>query len=423
MGMQEVVVTGMGILCSFAHNIEEYAEGLVSRKSNFKRVSFQENGGNRKMVCAVIENHPTDDVLKKIFNDMSEVKSRNIEQIIRHASIPLKRTIVAAAEAWEAAALFEQKIAAERTGLVVAGHNLTQNYQYRNLKTFSESMEFLTPRYSLQFMDTHYIGTLSEIFEIKGESFTVGGASASGNVALHKAGQLVKAGEMDACLVIGPMADFSPLEFQGFINIGAMGGHRYVHDPDKACRPFDSGHDGFIYGQGCGCMVIESGESAARRGVDLLARLESSEIALDANWLASPDVEGEVRAMVNTIRKAGISASDIDYLNTHGSSSPLGDKTEIHAVKRVFGSSLDKLWLNSTKGLTGHCIYSAGVVEAIATVIQIRKGVVHPNNNLEVPIDEECRLVGAEACPAEIEHAMSNSFGFGGINTSLILRG
>ena len=142
---------------------------------------------------------------------------------------------------------------------------------------------------------------------------------------------------------------------------------------------------------------------------------------LDKNSSANPSMEGEANVMFSALQRSGFSASDVDYINTHGSSSPLGDKTEAEAIYKVFRNHTSNFVLNATKGLTGHCLYSAGVVEAVATVVQMQQGFLHPNINLETPIRNDLQFCGAKAMNYQANIAMSNSFGFGGINTSIVL--
>jgi malonyl-ACP decarboxylase len=271
-------------------------------------------------------------------------------------------------------------------------------------------------------MDTDHVGTLSEIFQIQGEGFTTGGSSASGNVAIIKACQAIRWGILDSCVVVGALADLSPMELQGFYNLGAMGGKRFHDQPGKACRPFDKDHEGFIYGQAGGCLVLESWESAQKRGIPILAQIAGGALVLDGNRLPNPNTHGEARAMTSALKQAGVQPGDIDYLNAHGSSSPLGDETEIDAVKKVFKENISHLRINSTKSLTGHCLTAAGVIETIATIIQMKEGFIHPNLNLEHPIDDECKFSRQQSIETSISTAMNNSFGFGGINTSVIIK-
>ena len=308
---------------------------------------------------------------------------------------------------------------------MVAGHNLVGRHAWNLSPGFLNNPAHLSPRFALQFQDTDHIGTLSQILGITGEGYTVGGASASGNVGIINGSRLVEMGAVKACLVVGAMADLSPMEEQSFLNLGAMANGSKVHDRSGdahsfICQPFDQRHRGFVYGQGSACLILETESSARRRGCPVLAQLGGYDLKLDGNALADPREEGEARVMAAAIRRAGLEPRDVSYVNTHGTASPLGDETEVRALHRVLGRSVARPWINSTKSLAGHCLCAAGVLEAVATVAQMRGGFVHPNPHLTRPIDDELRFTGPRAEDAEIEVALSNSFGFGGFNSSLL---
>ena len=173
-------------------------------------------------------------------------------------------------------------------------------------------------------------------------------------------------------MVVGAMADISPMELQGFYNIGAMGGKRFQNQPEKSCRPFDKDHEGFIYGQSAGCLILESAESVIRRHAIAHAEILGGVLLLDGNRLSDSNEEGETRVMQAALKYSNNNIDQVDYINTHGSSSPLGDKVELKAIRNVFQDDVSRIWLNSTKSLTGHCLYSAGIIETIASVLQIR---------------------------------------------------
>jgi malonyl-ACP decarboxylase len=417
----KVGITGMGIVSSVGDDVSAFCNSLKEGRSGIKQAISKKEPKVSVDIAAEIQNFSFLDLLTR-FKDVPEEKLNHARRLGQRAPFTIRTSIISAMEAWQNAQLFSKKLLPERMGLIAAGQNSTQNYQYDLIPKFKDNPEYLSPRYALEFLETNQVGILSELFGIKGEGFVVGGASASGNVGIIKGHQLVLSGLVDLCLVVGIVADLSPMDIQGFINIGAMGGKKYIDQPEKACRPFDIRHEGFIYGQASACIILESESSALKRGVPFLAEIKGGSINLDGNSASDPNVDGETKAMVSALRQAGLSASDIDYLNTHGSSSPLGDKTEAEAISKVFENHISDLWLNSTKSITGHCLYSAGVVEAIATVEQMRAGFVHPNKNLEDPICKDLKFCGAESVNQKIDFAMSNSFGFGGINTSIVLK-
>ncbi len=417
---RRIMITGMGVISAIGQSIKEYGQSLRAGLSGIGTLKGFSCPTLSVTMGAEIGNFSLETRLQQ-YAFLPEALIQNAQQYAGRSPYAIQTSVVSALEAWENAQLHENPISPERLGIVIAGNNLSQHYQYDNYPKFQQTPEYLSPRYPLHFMDTDQVGTLSELFHIQGEGFTVGGASASGNAAIIKGYQLIQLGLVDACLVVGALADLSPMELQGFYNLGAMGGKRFVDEPKKACRPFDKDHEGFIYGQASGCLILESKESAARRDVQALAEILGGALILDGNRLADPSSEGEIRVMELVLNQAQVKANEVDYLNAHGTSSPLGDETEIKAIREVFQDHLSRLWINSSKGLTGHCLYSAGVVEAIASIIQMQEGFVHPNINLDNPIDRACRFSGSVSASAKIEIAMSNSFGFGGINSSIIL--
>ncbi|MDQ0059009.1 beta-ketoacyl synthase N-terminal-like domain-containing protein [Paenibacillus harenae] len=414
------VITGMGVINAIADGIPEFAASLRAGKSG---IGFLNHPPEHVPVRigAEIKDWKYIEALNSIHGLSDELRQRTKKSSLR-SPFPVQVSVYSALQAWRMAELETKPAEPERIGLVIAGSNLSQHYIYRQNERFRESPEYLPPSYALHFMDTDHLGTISEILNIQGEGFTVGGASASGNIGLIKGAQLVQYGLVDVCLVVGAVADLSPMEWQGFHAIGAMGGKRFANDPSLSCRPFDRQHEGFIYGQGSACLVLESSESAARRGVRSVAEYLGGGIVLDANRLSDPTEKGEAKAMNIALQQSGIEPKDIDYISAHGTSSPLGDDTEIMAIRQVFREYTPQIWINSTKSLTGHCIYAAGMTEAVATVIQMQEGFVHPNLNLEQPIDDECRFVGKRSMDTELNMAMSNSFGFGGINSSIVLK-
>jgi malonyl-ACP decarboxylase len=419
------VITGMGIVSSIGDDVPAFCASLRAGRTGVAR-SGRKHPSVPVDVAAEIKDFSFLEALQRHALPSScfavpESVFNTAKKLGQRAPFPVQVSILSALEAWCAAGLFTNRPAAERIGVIVAGQNTTQNYQYGLLPSFLENPEYLSPRYGLEFFDSNHIGVLSELLDIHGEGFVVGGASASGNLALIKAWQAVNSGMLDACLVAGVVADPSPMDVQGFYSMGAMGGRKFSAEPDKACRPFDTQHEGFIYGQAGACVVLESRVSAARRLAPVLATIKSGAVYLDGNSSSNPNVDGEAVAMLLAISRSGIPLSDIEYVNAHGSSSPLGDRTEAKAIRTVFGDFASGIWINSTKGLTGHCLQSAGVVETIATVLQMQEGFIHPNRNLEEPVDASLRFAGSAPVNARIETAMSNSFGFGGINSSVVL--
>ncbi len=413
-----VSIVGTGIVSSLGSDTASFARSLKSGASGIVKTAESLSG---LTVAAELRGFRFAESLEAM-EGIPPVVLATCKRLGARAPIAIQISILSALQAWRAGGLFRVSPDGERVGIIVAGQNTTQNYQYGHFDKFKENPAYLSPKYALEFMDSNHIGVLSEILGIRGEGLVVGGASASGNVGIIKGLDSIRSGRVDICLVIGVMADLSPMEIQGFVNLGAMGGKKFRDLPEMACRPFDEEHEGFIYGQAGACIVLESESSAAHRAVEPQAILASGCIHLDGNSSSNPSLTGEVRAMRSALEQAGCGIDDIDYINTHGSSSPLGDRTEAEALVQVLGECSSQVLLNSTKGLVGHCLWSAGVVELIATLEQMNGGFIHPNRNLENPIRQGLRFAGDAAIPYSIHRAMSNSYGFGGINSSIILR-
>jgi len=215
------------------------------------------------------------------------------------------------------------------------------------------------------------------------------------------------------------LMDLSYWECHSLRALGAMGSDRYADEPALACRPFDCDHDGFIFGESCGAVVIESSESSRRRGMKPYAALRGWGVAMDGNRNPEPSLEGETRAIQGALGAALLSPAQIDYVNPHGTGSVIGDDTELKALGAC---GLTGAYLNATKSLIGHGLSAAGTVEVIATLLQMQAGQLHPTRNLENPIDPTLNWVRNEAIDHTIENALTLSMGFGGINTALCWR-
>lgn len=416
-----VAVTGLGIVSSIGGNVADFTRSLRDGRCGVGFLKRRAVGELPTCVGAEIAEFSLMPWIARC--DRGEFEKEVLErarQALHGGPFGVQVSTAAALEAWTQAQLLRRGVPSRRMGIVVAGSNLNQGYVFDAWLKYQKLPQCVSPKYSMHYWDTDHVGVLSEVLGIRGEGFSVGGASASGNVAIIKAWQLIQLEAVDVCLVVGAMADLSPVELQGYFNVGAMGGRRFRECPDEACRPFDEDHEGFVYGEAAGCLVLESVQSAKGRGVPVLAEVLGTSLLLDGNRLANPNKDGEVQAMEEALRQARVPREEIDYVNAHGSSSPLGDETEVQAMKEVFRGSLPRLWINSTKGLMGHCLTAAGVVEAIAVVVQMQHGFVHPNRNLVRPIDLDCRFCPAQSIEAPIRRVMKNSFGFGGINSAVV---
>lgn len=332
-------------------------------------------------------------------------------------ALSAQAALATAHEAWEDAQL--QRLAPERIALVVGGSNMQQRHLVQMHDAYRGREAFVRPNYGLGFLDSDLCGLCTEALGVRGFALTVGGASASGQVAVLEAAQAVQSGRVDACIAVGALMDVSYWECQALRSMGAMGSTRFADDPAAACRPFDRDRDGFIYGEACAAVVVETLSSARAAGRRPYARLAGWSMRMDANRNPNPSLEGEMAVIRGALQQAGLAAADIDYVNPHGTGSGLGDETEMEALRRC---SLAHARLNATKSITGHGLTAAGAVELVALLLQMQSGRLHPTRNLHHPMDDSLRWVGAHSEAHAMRHALNLSMGFGGVNTALCVQ-
>lgn len=419
MDKKNPVIAGMGIFCSAGQNMNEFTEALKSGKSNFSYREPESPQHTYTDIRARVENFNCVELLKKYISIDHDVTMKKFG-VLRRMPLYFQVTAMSCLEAWENSKKYAENIPAERKALVAAGNDISSGSQYEIFKKYGDEPQYVSASAMLQCMDTQLIGTLSELFDIRGCGFTVGGASASGNAALIQALWLLRTGQADWCMVVGPVFNFSPLELQGLYNLSAIGGAGFENMPQEASRPFDQKHGGFIPGEAGACIILVNPDKLDDGQMPACSLTGGAQL-LHGSKFTEPSLDAEERVMYAALKDAGLKAEEIDYVNAHGTSTPLGDKTEIEAIEHVFSDTKEKIMVNSTKGIIGHCMYSAGITEAIATAVQLENGFVHGNKNLENPVENQLGLTKEMMEPVIIEKALSNSFGFHGINTSIVI--
>ncbi len=264
-------------------------------------------------------------------------------------------------------------------------------------------------------------GQLSIMYGLKGPNFAVVTACTTANHCIGEAGRLIEYGDADIMIAGGAESTISPLGVGGFCAARALSVRN--DDPEHASRPWDKDRDGFVLGEGAGVLVLEEFEHAKKRGARIYCELAGYGMSADAHHITAPseDGEGAARCMANAMRNAGLNAEQVDYINAHGTSTPLGDIAETIAVKRAFGTRAGKIAISSTKSMTGHLLGAAGGIEAVFSALAVKEQIAPPTANLTTP-DPACDLdyVPNAPRPMAIRAALSNSFGFGGTNGSLL---
>ena len=407
---RRVVVTGVGLLSAVGKGTDETWEAIRNGRNGIGPItSFDATGFDCRIAGEVKGFDPLDFIEKK------EVKKMG--RFIQFA-------IAATEFAMRTSDLRITSENAERVGIYIGsgigGFEVIER-EYRTL------LEKGPGRLSPFFIPSTIINLASGYVSIrtgaKGPNSATATACTSSAHAVGDSFRIIQRGDADAMICGGAEACVTSLGIGGFAAMRALSTRN--DEPHRACRPWDRDRDGFVVGEGAGILVLEELEAARRRGATILAELEGYGMSADAFHITSPseDGDGACRVMQNALRDANLEPSQIDYVNAHGTSTPIGDKIESAAMKRCFGDHAGKLAISSTKSMTGHLLGGAGGLEAGITVLAIRDQVAPPTINYETP-DPQCDLdyVPNQARPMRIRYALSNSFGFGGTNGCLIFR-
>ena len=408
-----VVITGMGVITSLGKDLPTFWSNLMAGKSGVSLIeSFDVSEYTTRIAAEVKDFQPEQ------YIDARE--ARRMDRFVQFA-------IAAAKEALADANLDVErdiKPNAERVGVYVGsgiGGLGTWEDQHNILR--DKGPKRVSPFFIPMMIANMGSGQISMTFGAKGPNSTVVTACATGTNSIGDAYKLIQRGDADVMICGGAEATIRPTGVAGFCALRAMSTGN--DEPEKASRPFDKERDGFVMGEGSGVLILESLENAQNRGARIYAEVIGYGMSGDAHHMTEPAPEGEgaARCMERAIKDAGIQATQIDYINAHGTSTPVGDKYETAAIKKVLGDYAYKVPVNSTKSMTGHLLGAAGGIEAVISVLAMQNGEIPPTINIENP-DPECDLdyVANVGRKHSVDIAMSNSLGFGGHNATIIMK-
>jgi 3-oxoacyl-[acyl-carrier-protein] synthase II len=409
---RRVVITGMGVVSPLGNDADAYWQSLVAGRSGIGRITQMD-----------VTDYPC-----KIAGEVKGFEPGpffNAPKDARRSDRYVQFGVAAAKMAWADSGMELDRVDPARIGVMVGsgiGGLGTLEEQHRNL--LQKSPARVSPFTIPMMIPNICAGIISMEIGIMGPNMAIVTACATANHNIGEAWRILKFGDADAVIAGGAEAAILPMGLAGFGNMRAISLRN--DEPERASRPFDKGRDGFVMGEGAAVVMVEELEHARRRGATILAELAGYGMSSDAYHLSAPhpDGHGAARCMEMALRHAGLAPEAIDYVNAHGTSTPLGDICETKAIKMVFGAhAKGGLVVSSTKSMTGHLLGAAGGVEAVACINALRHGIVPPTINLEDP-DPECDLdyVPNVAREMKVNAALSNSFGFGGHNASLLLK-
>ncbi|MEO0202569.1 MAG: beta-ketoacyl-ACP synthase II [candidate division WOR-3 bacterium] len=411
--MRRVVITGLGALTPLGKNVNEFWNNLISSKSGIRRIDRFDTSNLKTKIAGLI---PSDfDPLERLDKKEAGVLLSKLDRFSLYA-------LYSAVEAVDDAKLYN--VDPDRVGVIIASGIGGIETLVSELKlAFERGYDRVSPYLVPMMIPDMASGLISIKFKFKGPNFCTVSACSSSAHAIGEAYRLIKYGDADIILAGGSEAPIIPIAISGFNQIRALSTRN--DNPEKASRPFDKLRDGFVMGEGAGIIVLEELESALKRNAKIYAEIIGYGQSADAYHITAPCVDGEgaIKCMKNAIKDAKIEPSYIDYINAHGTSTELNDKSETLAIKAVFGEYAYKIPISSTKSMIGHLLGAAGVVESIAVIKSIETGIIHPTINYEV-FDPDCDLdyVPNVKREKQIKYALKNSFGFGGHNVSLIFK-
>ncbi|MEY3084298.1 MAG: beta-ketoacyl-[acyl-carrier-protein] synthase [Bacteroidota bacterium] len=413
MQLKRVVVTGMGALTPLGNSLEAYWEGLISGRSGAAPITqFDATLFKTQFACELkgfnVEEH------------MDKKEARKLDQFSQYA-------MVSSTEAMVDSGLMESNPNLDRIG-VIWGSGIG------GLKTFQEeAREFFrgdgTPRFNPFFIPKMIAdiaaGHISIKYGLRGPNYVTVSACASSTNAIIDAFNLIRLGKADAIVTGGSEAAVNEMGMGGFNALKALSTRN--DDPQTASRPFDAERDGFVLGEGAGALILEEYEHAIKRDARIYAEVIGGGMSGDAYHMTAPhpDGIGARNTMLAAIDDAEISAEQIDYVNVHGTSTPLGDVAEVKAIQQVFGEHAYKLNISSTKSMTGHLLGAAGAIEAIACIMAVKNDIIPPTINHfndDPELDQQLNFTFNTAQKRVVNVALSNTFGFGGHNTSVIVK-
>lgn len=414
MERRRVVITGIGTINPLGHNVAEYWEALAAGVSGVDSIKSFDCSNTKTKIAAEIKDYRSEDYFER-------KEARKLDAFTQYA-------LISADEAIKDARLEECELDKKRVGVIWGAGIGGINAMYEEVAAFSTS-ESQTPRFSpfliLKMLPNMAAGHISLKYGYRGPGFSTVSACSSSTHSIVSAVDQIRLGRADVMITGGSEGAVSVVGIGSFNSMMALSTRN--DDPKTASRPYDKNRDGFVMGEGGGALVIEELEHALARGAHIYAEIVGCGVSSDAHHVTAPEPEGEgaCHCMTMALEDAGITPDKVDYINTHGTSTPLGDLAELKGIVKCFGDHAYNMNISSTKSMTGHLLGAAGAIEVLAALMAITKSIVPPTINIEEldpAIDERFNLTRDVAEHRDIEYALSNTFGFGGQNSTVILR-
>lgn len=408
---KRIVITGMGVVSCFGDDVDAFYSTLLEGKSGIVPIDEFPCDEYPTRFAGMIRNFSTGEYLDK-------KQARRVDPFIRYTMVAGKKALEKGNLKGDAFARLNK----ERCGVIIgSGMGGMKTFSDGVQTVFNEGFRRLTP-FFVPFIITNMGGALLGIdLGFMGPNYSISTACATSNYCIVAAAEQIQNGNADLILCGGAEASITPVGLAGFVSCKALSERN--EEPTKASRPWDRRRDGFVMGEGAGVLMLESLDHALARGAPIYGEYLGGYVNCDAYHMTNPreDGYGVAACMEGALRNAGIAKEQINYINAHATSTPAGDMCEIHGIRKIFGPHASQIKVNATKSMIGHCLGAAGGIEAIACLKAIETGWLHPTINVEDPEFTDIDIVANLAKQHHVTAALSNSFGFGGHNSSIIL--
>lgn len=420
---RRVVVTGMGILTTLGANLQEFYNNLIAGKSGIGRINSIDTEPIECKIGGDLGEYDYKTHLNELKTRLPVELFKRLRKIMKSAPLSTRLSLLTAVEAFQDAGLIEQEFDRWRTCGIFGGNNLHDNFAVTNILQFQDEPDYMHPLTGLLFFDTDTVASIAEVLQFYGPLNTVGGACAGAGIALRDSINQILLGDCDIAITGGCVMDYSNVGLHAMSVMGALGHSGYTERAAEASRPFDRDRQGFIFSHGSGMLVVEELEHALARGARIYCEILAVTANNDGNHLSNPSSAGQTKVMQTALAKAGVTVQEIDYINAHATSTPLGDSSEISSIKRVFGKRAYELKVNAPKSMLGHTGWAAHAIELIGAILQMQHSRLHPSiniDNLDPAIDLD--VCAGESREMEVNCLLNNSFGIGGINCSTVVK-
>lgn len=425
---RRVVITGMATINPLGDTLEGYYNNLINGVSGIKHWKSIDLSKTDNKVGGDLGDYDCNAALER-YKDQLGDSYKIVRKIFKTATFSSKVAVLTSLGAWIDAGLMPNsptrgEIDPYRQMSVVAGHNLNSNYIAKVWEQFQVEPEYIPALASVEGIDNNVPALITEVFGLHGPTYTIGGACASGNLALRDAFRDIRIGEIDRAVVCGALFDVSPVDIHAssILQSVVMRADLQV-DPTRASRPFDVNRNGFVYSHGSATLIVESLESAKARGARIIAEVLGVKASANGNHLPMPGAQHQAWVMREAIKQGGIRPEDIDYANCHATGTPAGDIEELAAMKDVLGKHIYDIKINAPKSMLGHTCWASPLVETIGGIMQMQRGKLHPTINIEqVAPEVDVDICANKAVDYKANIMLKNSFGFGGLNCCSVIK-